>query len=429
MNRAPLLKKLCIFAISSAFLLPLATSAVTDKEIDTKQTKLNSLQSSIQKKKTEYQSLQDKVTTYKESLKARQQESLTLKSQLEVLDENLGLTETEIEQTTTKIEELDDEIEKLQIQIADTQRDVNDKQGQIGSLITDLYEYDEKTYLEVALSNDTLSEFSSQIEYTEDVNTEFKNTLDKLQDLKQQLQEKKTELDTTRDDQKTKKIELTSQKDSLKGQAVAKENLLDDVQEDEEKFQQLVKELQAEQAEVNANISGLEKNARQTLDELSSLKGTNTPDGEQTSDTPGQNITLPTDFNPIWPVNGTVTTTFHDPSYIYRRYFEHDAIDIAAPQGTPLKAADSGVVAVVKYDGTAAYSYVMIVHADNFATIYGHVSQVYVQPDEVVEQGQTIAAVGGYPGTPGSGGFTTGSHVHFGVRLNGIPVDPMLYLP
>lgn len=424
------MKKICILAVSAIFLLPLTSSAVTDKEIDTKQGKLNSLQSSIQKKKTEYQSLQDKVTTYKESLKARQQESLTLKSQLEILDENLGLTETEIEQTTTKIEELDSEIEKLQIQIADTQQDVGEKQDQISSLITDLYIYDERTYLEVALSNDTLSEFSSQIEYTEDVNTEFKNTLDKLQTLKQQLHEKKTDLDTTREDQKTKKIELTTQKDSLQGQAVAKENLLQDVEADEEKFQQLVKELQAEQAEVNANISSLEKNARQTLDELSSLKGTNTPDGETTTDTtPGQNITLPTDFDPIWPVNGIVTTTFHDPGYIYRRYFEHDAIDIAAPQGTALKAADSGVVAVVKYDGTPAYAYVMVVHADNFATVYGHVSQVYVQPDEVVEQGQTIAAVGGYPGTPGSGGFTTGSHVHFGVRLNGIPVDPMLYLP
>lgn len=410
--------------------MPVNSYAVTDKEIDTKQGKLNTLQSSIQKKKTEYQSLQDKVTTYKESLKARQQEALTLESQLEVIDENIGLTETEIEKTSVKIDQLDAEIEKLQIQIADTQQDVNDKQDQIGSLISDLYVFNEQTYLEVALSNSTLSEFSSQIEYTEDVNTEFKSALDKLQDLKQQLQDKKGELNTAREDTKTKKIELTTQKDSLESQAVAKENLLVEVEEDEEKFQQLVKELQAEQAEVNANISGLEKTARQTLDELSSLKGTNQPDGETPVDSePGQNIALPTDFDPIWPVNGVITTTFHDPGYIYRRYFEHDAIDIAASQGTALKAADSGVVAVVKYDGTPNYAYVMVVHADNFATIYGHVSQVYVQPDEVVQQGQTIAAIGGYPGTPGAGGFTTGSHVHFGVRLNGIPVDPLLYLP
>ena len=86
-------------------------------------------------------------------------------------------------------------------------------------------------------------------------------------------------------------------------------------------------------------------------------------------------------------------------------------------------------MAVVKCDGISNYAYVMIVHADNFATIYGHVSAVYVEPDQVVQKGQTIAAIGGLPGTPGAGRFTTGPHVHFGVRLNGIPVDPLIYLP
>ena len=71
----------------------------------------------------------------------------------------------------------------------------------------------------------------------------------------------------------------------------------------------------------------------------------------------------------------------------------------------------------------------MIIHGDGLATVYGHVSAVYVTPDQYVTQGQAIGRSGGMPGGIGSGPFTTGPHLHFEVRLNGLPVDPEKYLP
>ena len=71
----------------------------------------------------------------------------------------------------------------------------------------------------------------------------------------------------------------------------------------------------------------------------------------------------------------------------------------------------------------------MIIHANGLSTVYGHVNEIDVEEGRFVLQGQAIGRSGGMPGTCGSGRLTTGPHMHFEVRLNGIPVDPLLYLP
>ena len=71
----------------------------------------------------------------------------------------------------------------------------------------------------------------------------------------------------------------------------------------------------------------------------------------------------------------------------------------------------------------------MIIHDDVYSSVYGHVSAVSVKEDEYVSQGQVIGKTGGAPRTPGAGPFSTGPHLHFEIRKNGLPVDPLNYLP
>jgi murein DD-endopeptidase MepM/ murein hydrolase activator NlpD len=70
----------------------------------------------------------------------------------------------------------------------------------------------------------------------------------------------------------------------------------------------------------------------------------------------------------------------------------------------------------------------MIIHSNGFATLYAHMSRIDVDVDQYVARGQIIGLSGGRPGTAGAG-FSTGPHVHFELRKNGIPVDPGPYLP
>jgi len=130
-----------------------------------------------------------------------------------------------------------------------------------------------------------------------------------------------------------------------------------------------------------------------------------------------------------WPTTThTITFGFKDSKYPFAQFFQHDAIDIAAPQGSPVYAAKDGVVAVKHADGSTDYAYVSLVHKANLATTYGYLSQVVVTKGQHVKRGDLIGYSGGTPGTPGAGPFTTGPHLHFAVHLNGLPVNPVKYL-
>lgn len=95
----------------------------------------------------------------------------------------------------------------------------------------------------------------------------------------------------------------------------------------------------------------------------------------------------------------------------------HTGQDIAAPSGTAIKAAGSGKVITAAYLNGYGNT-VVIDHGGGVSTLYGHCSRLFVSVGQTVSQGQKIAAVG-------STGYSTGPHLHFEVRINGKPVNPL----
>ena len=117
-----------------------------------------------------------------------------------------------------------------------------------------------------------------------------------------------------------------------------------------------------------------------------------------------------------WPLSGPITSPFG-----MRWGTLHPGIDIGVPTGTPIHAAGSGTV--VWCGWMSGYgNLVMIDHHNGLATLYGHQSRIAVGCNQEVSQGETIGYVG-------CTGFCTGPHLHFEVRVNGTPVDPLGYLP
>lgn len=124
----------------------------------------------------------------------------------------------------------------------------------------------------------------------------------------------------------------------------------------------------------------------------------------------------------IWPVNGTITSNFGvrgNPIGGGTGY--HEGLDIAVDYGTPVRATASGTVSIAGWVGGYG-NLVEIDHGSGFVTRYGHNSLILVVQGQEVKTGDIIALAG-------STGNSTGPHVHYEVRVNGTPTDPLLFLP
>jgi murein DD-endopeptidase MepM/ murein hydrolase activator NlpD len=130
----------------------------------------------------------------------------------------------------------------------------------------------------------------------------------------------------------------------------------------------------------------------------------------------------------LWPLTGEITQGFgctpypfepYDPSCPGRHF--HTGLDIATVYGTPVAAADNGVA----YDFPSSYGYgnhVIIVHGNGWVSVYGHLSRFGAGNGEAVHAGDVI-------GYEGSSGNSTGPHLHFEIRFNDVPRNPLQYLP
>ena len=178
--------------------------------------------------------------------------------------------------------------------------------------------------------------------------------------------------------------------------------------------------LVATKAQISAEVGESKALASASADLAARIQAAQAADrsssgGDGTTDTSsGSPVTAPTSGF-IWPVSGPITSPFG-----MRWGTLHPGIDIGVPTGTPIHAAAAGTVIYCGW--MSGYgNLVMIDHGGGLASLYGHQTRVAVSCGESVAQGQLI----GYSGCTG---FCTGPHVHFEIRVNGSPVDPLGYL-
>lgn len=385
------------------------------------------LNTQIAAKRKQLSDLQQQASAYQNAVDSTGKQVRDIQTQITSIDSQIAQTNFQIELKQTEIESLELEMKSLQQTIDEKTSDISTQKASLADTIRQLDESSRTSTLTVLIRNKSLSDFYGQAQAVASISQSLQDTIGTLNRLKDELQAKQNQLNQKRDDVQQAKLQLEVQQGSTVDQRELKTTLLSSAQNTQSQYDELLQQSIREEQQANATISSLE---RQLQDQLNG-------GGEQP---------VFTSTGYIWPGQGPLTAYFRDPSYPFTcknwkssSCLEHTALDIAMPQGTPIRATADGIVSVVSDQGfyysadgrklRSALNFVGIIHGDGISSRYLHLSKIFVAADQFVHQGDVIGLSGGLPGTAGAGGITTGAHLHFEIRVNGIPDDPLKYLP
>lgn len=383
--------------------------------VDPTQAEIDTLNKQIEDKKKKVAELEKSIEAYKNKISQTQAQTISLTNQMTILDNRISQVNLDVEATTNKLEALQLELESLRLSITQTNTTIEHQRKILSELIRELHREDAKNMIEILSAYENVSDFYERVNRMETLQYHVGKSAETLRLAKIDLEKKEAATADNKKSYEQVNQELDQKKQELQIQVESKQTLLTQTKASEQTYKTLVANLKSQHQAVENDIASIETQVRKKLAETQK----------------NQPAKFDTDSSALsWPVSShRITAYFWDPSYPYRQVFEHNAIDIATPQGSPVKAAASGYVAKAKTCTTAScYAYVMIIHSSGISTVYGHLSHVGVVQDQYVTRGDLIGYSGAKPGTVGAGPFTTGAHLHFEVRKNGIPTDPLKYL-
>lgn len=266
--------------------------------------------------------------------------------------------------------------------------------------VVELYKYGRHDGAEAVLNASSFGRAILQAKYNESIRQRNDSDARAIAAAVQDLDETRAELDVARQDAEARRDVLRSEQEHLEEGLRHQYELRIALDKEIETHRQILVGIEADRAKLQRALDELEGQSRR-VSGLVLSRGSGS--GKL-----------------IWPATGPVTSGFGmrvHPVLGYARM--HTGVDIGAPMGAPVSSAASGIVAFAGWSG--GYGNLIVVdHGDGLATAYAHLSRILVSQGQPVTQGQEIGKVG-------STGMSTGPHLHFEVRVNGRPVDPMQY--
>ena len=371
---------------------------------------VDDLTGAVKEKRDRIKELDQLIGSYKQRISDQEAQQASLQNQVLLLDTRVREKELAIQRARTEIDALTLEINQLDDTIVAQESRIKVQHDLIADLIRQIHQADGVSALDVFLTKPTLSTFFDRVEELKRLEHDLTKTVGDLQVVKSELVQTKKTRDERRNSVAAQQVVLKSQQDQIESERNFKISLLSETQQSQEEFERILYELQQQQQSTTDDISRLEDQLKDTLDKVdeSLARG---------------------DILLNWPIKPQkgISAHFHDPTYPFRNLFAHPGTDIPAPVGTPVRAAAGGYVAWTK-TGRSYGNYMMIVHPGGIATIYAHLTKFVAKPDTYIERGDIIGLSGGQPGMQGAG-LSTGPHLHFEVRQDGIPVNAENFLP
>lgn len=289
------------------------------------------------------------------------------------------------------------QIQQTEVELAAAQKRLDERERILNKRLRDVYMHGKLNYLEVILGAKNFTDFANRLEFLKRIISADLNLITEIRAERELILQKKQQLEVQR-----------QQLAKLQAEAEAKKTVVENKKQD-----QLIvlARLQDEKALAEASYAELQATSQDIEARIRAR--------QQQGASAGQVVHGSGVF--VWPTSGPITSPFGYRIHpIFGTQIYHSGIDIGVDTGTPIVAADSGVV--IEADWLGGYGYAVVIdHGNGLSTLYGHNSELAVSPGQSVQQGQVIAYAG-------STGYSTGPHCHFEVRVDGSPVDPMGYL-
>ncbi len=370
----------------------------------------------IVQKKQEISELNKKIEEVKKDISKKKQEARTLENQIQIISGRVYQVELDIRAVEKNIETRELEMETLELDLKDKNKRIVEQKNLLAGLLRKLYKTSNTNYLEILLLNNNFSDFFHEIALLENLSRGLGKEINGLHELQEAIEERKISIEINKQNLEAAHESLGGKKVVLREAQTAKEVLVEAAIQSAKKLAGELDEILRQRDAIDSEVFTLQTKIQEKL---------NTSDKFAFSG----NIIL------SWPVlNQGIVTSFMDPDYPFRNFFEHTGIDIRTllndkpSNGLSVKAAAPGIVVKLVRESRYGGNIVYIAHASSITTVYMHLSQILVSVGQEVARGDLIGYSGGMPGTPGAGRFTTGPHLHFEVRKNGVPVNPLDYL-
>jgi murein DD-endopeptidase MepM/ murein hydrolase activator NlpD len=390
---APAVAGLTLILIASVALAPDRSRGVT----------LSSINSKIDSTRRTLEHVRGREQVLTSDISALSGRISTLSGQIAVLQRKESRAQAVLDERRAELARVRARYEKEYVRYVRLRKELAKAQGVLAKRLVAIYKSDEPDLLTVVLEADGFDDLLVRADYLSRIGKQDSEIVGRVKALKEESERKKELLEALKKRAEAAVAEIAAKRHEL---AVARAGI-----------QSRQADLSAARSQKRGSLANTRDTENELEEDLAAQEAASAQVQAQLQGSGGRAPAGPIRQGShfIWPVNGPVVSPFG-----MRWGRLHAGVDIAVPSGTPIRAAGSGTVAIAGWVGGYG-NYTCINHGGGIATCYGHQSSIGVSVGQHVRQGQVI-------GTVGCTGHCFGPHVHFEVRINGQPVDPMGYL-
>lgn len=368
--------------------------AATQNDLSKVKGKIGTTKSKLEKRRSRERKLQRDVQGYSSRIAELQPKIDSLQKRQDTVQADLTSSEQRLGKTQSDLRSERKRLVRLRAKLDESRR-------VLSARLVELYQADKPSIVSVVVNSKGFADLLERGEFLNRIGQQDQRIVRSVKAARVEATATEARLQKLERRQRTTNERIESRRDEIaqvKGRLVSARGTISEARQSRAK---LLRKVRVDRKDLEQHLKGLEKEESKIQAKLSGL-----PSGGAVRQGSG---------NLVWPASAPLTSPFG-----LRWGRLHGGIDLGVPTGTPVNAADDGTVAIAGWVGGYG-NYVCINHGGGLSTCYAHNSRLGVNVGQRVSKGQVIAA-------SGNTGNSTGPHIHFETRVNGVQKDPMGYL-